>query len=49
MDEKIKAGRILYTDVEEGQALEADILNKEPIVIRPDKVLGLTPFQFFIH
>jgi len=48
MDEKIKAGRILYTDIEEGQALEADILNKEPVVIRPDKVFGLTPFQIFI-
>ncbi|MCK5343127.1 MAG: hypothetical protein KAR20_06975 [Candidatus Heimdallarchaeota archaeon] len=48
MDENIKAGRTLKSDVDEGQAFETDILNKEQVIIRPDKVFGLTPIQIFI-
>ena len=48
MNENLKAGRILKTDIEEGHILETDTINKEPVVIRPDKVFGLTPIQIFI-
>ncbi len=48
MDENLKAGRIINTDIDDGQELEKVVLEKESIVIRPDKVFGLTPFQIFI-
>jgi hypothetical protein len=48
MDENIKAGRIIKTDVDDGQELETVVLDIETVIIRPDKVFGLTPFQIFI-